>query len=65
MKKTYQRGSVYLDRRRGIWYFRWREDGRRKAEQIGTAAEYPTKATNSPARMLNETSRMTVGSSGL
>ena len=27
MKKTYQRGSVYLDRRRSIWYFRWREDG--------------------------------------
>src|SRR5438067_1630736 len=45
MKKTYQRGSVYLDRRRSIWYFRWREDGRRKAEQIGTAAEYPTKAS--------------------
>lgn len=35
-KKQYQSGSVALDPRTQVWYFRWRDaDGKRKAERIG------------------------------
>lgn len=45
MKRSrYQNGSVQLDRRTNVWYFRWREAGIRKAARLGTLAELPTKA---------------------
>jgi len=34
-RQTYQKGSVVQDSRRGIWVFRWREDGKRKSESLG------------------------------
>ena len=43
MQRRYQGGSVTLDPRTHVWYFRWREDGTRRAFRIGTAKEYPTK----------------------
>jgi len=43
MSTRYQQGSVWLDRRRRVWYFRWRADGVRKSKRIGTFQEYPTK----------------------
>ncbi len=43
MATRYQGGSVQLDPRTKVWYFRWREDGRRRAFRIGTHKEYPTK----------------------
>ena len=44
MGARYQHGSVQLDPRTNTWYYRWRENGRRRAERIGTLREYPTKA---------------------
>ena len=45
MKRSrYQNGSVQLDRRTNVWYFRWREAGVRKAARLGTLSELPTKA---------------------
>lgn len=43
-RERYQNGSVQLDHRTNTWYFRWRENGRRKAARLGTLAEIPTKA---------------------
>lgn len=43
-RETYQDGSVMLDRRRGIWYFRWWEGGGRKSKRLGTLKELPNKA---------------------
>ncbi len=40
MSTRYQGGSVILDPRTDVWYFRWREDGRRRAFRIGTLKEY-------------------------
>lgn len=35
-RKQYQSGSVALDPRTQVWYFRWRDaEGRRRAERIG------------------------------
>lgn len=42
-RATYQNGSVVLDRRRKIWYFRWRENGIRKSKRLGTLDELPKK----------------------
>src|SRR5947209_19292577 len=42
-RATYQNGSVVLDRRRKIWYFRWRENGVRKSKRLGTLQEFPNK----------------------
>jgi hypothetical protein len=45
MKRArYQNGSVVLDRRRNIWYFRWSEGSTRRAARLGTLIELPTKA---------------------
>ena len=46
MKRTrYQNGSVQLDHRTNIWFFRWRDEtGRRRAARLGTLADFPTKA---------------------
>jgi integrase len=43
-RKRYQIGSVVLDPRTQTWFFRWYEGKTRKAERIGTAKQYPTKA---------------------
>jgi len=43
MRARYQSGSVVLDKRVAAWYFRWNEGGKRKAERIGSLAEFPTK----------------------
>src|SRR6516162_1671937 len=44
-RSRYQQGSVFLDRRRNIWYFRWYDDaGVRRTAKLGTASEIPTKA---------------------
>ena len=43
MRARYQRGSVQLDDRTKVWYFRWREDGERRARRLGTISELPTK----------------------
>jgi integrase len=44
MRARYQGGSVVLDPRTNIWYFRWREaDGRRRAFRIGPLSQYPNK----------------------
>jgi len=43
-RNRHQDGSVWLDPRVNIWYFRYRDaGGSRKAERIGTKKEYPTK----------------------
>jgi integrase len=41
----FKTGSVVFDRRRKTWNFLWWEDGRRRSRQIGTASQYPTKAS--------------------
>jgi integrase len=43
-RATYQSGSVSLDRRRQVWYLRWRDQGVRKAKTLSTLAEIPNKA---------------------
>jgi len=40
---SYQTGTVALDRRRMVWYFRWREGGIRKSKRLGTLQELPNK----------------------
>ncbi|MGH9523865.1 MAG: tyrosine-type recombinase/integrase [Terriglobales bacterium] len=44
MTTRYQGGSVTLDPRTHVWYFRWRDDGgKRRAFRIGSTREYRTK----------------------
>jgi len=45
-RQHYQRGSVYLDPRRNVWVYRWKDHstGARRNERLGTLAEIPTKA---------------------
>lgn len=43
MSARYQRGSVCLDKRTGVWFYRWRENGVRRAARIGPLSDYPTK----------------------
>lgn len=45
-RQHYQRGSVYLDARRKVWVYRWKDHstGARRSERLGTLAEIPTKA---------------------
>jgi integrase len=38
-------GSVVLDKRIKTWNFFWWENGRRRSKKIGTASQYPTKAS--------------------
>jgi len=38
-------GSVVFDKRRRTWNFLWWEDGIRRTKKIGTASQYPTKAS--------------------
>jgi integrase len=38
-------GSVVFNRRYGTWNFLWCEDGHRRSKVIGTAREFPTKAS--------------------
>ena len=38
-------GSVVFNRRYGTWNFLWRETGRRRSKVIGTAQQFPTKAS--------------------
>lgn len=40
-----QQGSVVFDKRFGTWNFLWCEDDRRRSRVIGTAREFPTKAS--------------------
>jgi len=42
-RQRYQQGTVFLDRRRGIWYFKWYEGATRRTARLGTLAEIPTK----------------------
>ena len=45
MKRArYQNGSVFLDRRRNIWYFRWWDGATRRTTPLGPLSEIPTKA---------------------
>lgn len=53
---SYQRGTVVLDRRRMVWYFRWREDGIRKSKRVGTLDDLPTKAEAKRAAAAHATS---------
>lgn len=41
-RSRYQQGNVFLDRRRGIWYFKWYEGGTRRTKRLGTTKEIPT-----------------------
>jgi len=41
----YKTGSVVFDKRRKTWNFLWWETGKRRSRQIGTASQYPTKAS--------------------
>jgi integrase len=44
-RNRHQKGSVGLDPRINIWYFRYYDDNReRQVERIGTKKEYPTKS---------------------
>ena len=43
-RKRYQTGSVVLDPRTQTWFFRWYEGKTRRAERLGTAKQYRTKA---------------------
>jgi integrase len=38
-------GSVVFDKRRRTWNFLWWEGGKRRSRSIGTARQYPTKAS--------------------
>jgi len=40
-RQHYQRGSVYLDPRRKVWVYRWKDHstGSRRSERLGTLAE--------------------------
>lgn len=40
-----QQGSVVFNKRFGTWNFLWCEDDRRRSRVIGTAREFPTKAS--------------------
>ncbi len=40
-----QTGSVVLDKRIKTWNFFWWENGKRRSKKIGTATQYPTKAS--------------------
>lgn len=40
----FKTGSVVFDRRRKVWNFLWRTDGKRQTRRIGTLAEYPSKS---------------------
>lgn len=53
-RQSYQNGCVSLDKRRNMWYFRWREQGVRKALRIGTLEELPSRraALNKSAGMI-------------
>ena len=42
-RSRYQQGTVFFDRRRGIWYFKWYEGGTRRTKRLGTIKEIPTK----------------------
>jgi hypothetical protein len=42
-RSRYQRGSVFLDRRRNIWYFKWYDGASRRTKPLGTTAEITTK----------------------
>ena len=45
MKRApYQNGSVFLDRRRNIWYFKWWDGATRRTIPLGPLSEIPTKA---------------------
>src|SRR5215470_13056679 len=41
----FKTGSVVFDKRRKTWNFLWWEAGKRRSRQIGTASQYPTKAS--------------------
>jgi integrase len=45
-RQKYQRGSVVLDARTNIWYYRWKDHatGKRRAVRLGTSRDIPTKA---------------------
>lgn len=45
-RQKYQRGSVYLDPKRKVWVYRWKDraTGIRRSEPLGTLAQIPTKA---------------------
>jgi len=38
-------GSIVFDKRRKTWNFLWWEEGKRRSKQIGSANQYPTKAS--------------------
>ncbi len=40
-RERYQNGTVYLDKRVGLWYFQWYDEGRRKP--IGPITQYSNK----------------------
>jgi integrase len=43
-RSRYQQGSVFLDGRRNIWYFKWYDGATRRTARLGTTTELPTKA---------------------
>jgi len=43
-KRREQNGGVFLNKQRGIWYYRRSVDGKRQCVPIGKLSEYPTKA---------------------
>ncbi len=45
MRERKRSGSIALDERINTWHFFWWEDGKRHSKRIGTASEYPTKAS--------------------
>jgi hypothetical protein len=43
-RQRLQFGGVFLNKQRGIWYYRRTVNGKRKLTPIGKLAEFPTKA---------------------
>jgi integrase len=41
----FKTGSVVFDKRRRTWNFLWWEEGKRRSRQVGSASQYPTKAS--------------------
>jgi integrase len=41
----FKTGSVVFDKRRKTWNFLWWESGKRQSRRIGTASQFPTKAS--------------------
>jgi integrase len=52
--RRYQAGSLFFDRRRKVWYFRYRQNGTRKSESLGALSKSKAiQAADSIRRRIN------------